>query len=63
MPKYVLRFKIGKKEHTSQPVEAKTPRQAMRVFRGRYYATLKGWSDFNVLDKIGVAKDLTRFCR
>ena len=57
MQTYILRFNAGGKNYLSEPVKADTPRQAMKVFRGRFYATLKGWSDFHILDNIGVVKD------
>lgn len=57
MPQYLLKFRSGGRNYISQPVEADNPRQAMKVFRGRYYATLKGWSNFEIMDKIGVIKD------
>jgi hypothetical protein len=39
---------------TSRPVIAETHRHAMLVFKRRCLQTLKGMSDFDILDKIGV---------
>lgn len=54
MPKYILQFRSGKKMFTSRPVIAETHRHAMLVFKRRCLQTLKGMSDFDILDKIGV---------
>jgi hypothetical protein len=45
---------------TSRPVIAETHRHAMLVFKRRCLQTLKGMSDFDILDKIGVIKELDR---
>jgi hypothetical protein len=57
MPKYVLKYKNGKKEFQSQPVEADTHRHAMIVIRDKYPNSTKDMTDFELLDNIGVIKE------
>lgn len=59
MPRYILQFKTGGKEFKSKIIEAETHNHAMIMFRRRHSRKLKGMSTFDILDKIGVVKDLT----
>ena len=57
MPRYILQFKRGKRTFRTKPVEADNHRQALEKIRNEYYFALLRYSDFKLLDKIGVVKD------